>query len=962
MHLKALAAVCVLGLVSAAGWFGWNHVDGGRYRSEVEAAKRRLVAGDVLGARERLASASSRWPGRGEAEILLGACEQALGRDDAAEAAWSRVKAGTPSAADASMFRARLALSRHRMADAERLLPAALSANGRLGIEARESLLLLLKLQGRYDEARRLVRDGWDHYPDRVGTLQQLWRLDTDTALSPEQHQRVVEQAARAAPDDDRVWLAQAALELRRNRHDEAARWLEKCLDRRPGDPVVWRAWLDWALSSQDVARARQALPHLGAEPFEASEVLALGAWFAARAGAPERERRALAELVRQAPSSIRAIERLAALVQQAGRHEEASRLRAQKSQLDEVMNHYAERLFKPDPAKDAPDLARWAEALGRHFEAKCWWSIAVRRKPADPEPAANVERLARDDANRPRQPTIAMLVSELDSYPLDSPVSSHRQTASTTVVPKFRDDAEASGLRFTYDNGVTPGRQIPETMGGGVGLLDYDADGWLDVYCIQGGTLRAGPAQPPNADRLFRNRGDGTFEDASDSSGISALPGGYGHGVTVGDYDNDGDADLFLTRFGSYALFRNRGDGTFEDATESAGLGGDRDWPTSAAFADLDNDGDLDLYVCHYLAWDVNSPQYCASPDHKRNLYCNPGLLPSLPDHLFRNDGGRLVDVSAEAGIVDLHGRGLGVVACDFDADGLLDLYVANDQTANFLFRNLGGMRFQEDGHGAGVAASGGGGYQAGMGIACGDFSGDGLPDVAVTNFYSEGTTYYQNLGGAIFSDMTDSIGLGLPSRHLLGFGAAFFDADNDGWLDLATANGHVDDFRPDDPYAMPVQLLLGQGRRLRDVTRDAGPPFSLLRLGRGLAVGDLDNDGRLDLLIQSLDGPLAYFHNQTQSTRGLTLRLEGTASNRDAVGARVTIHTTGRRQVAWRLGGGSYQSASDARIHFGLGDSERVESVELAWPSGRVDRYPNWPPGPAYRLREGSAEPIHE
>ncbi len=334
----------------------------------------------------------------------------------------------------------------------------------------------------------------------------------------------------------------------------------------------------------------------------------------------------------------------------------------------------------------------------------------------------------------------------------------------------------------------------------------------------------------PQAGDRLFHNRGDGTFEDVTDRSGIGRFPRGHGHGVTVGDVDGDGHPDVFVTRWRSYALYRNRGDGTFEDVTDAWGLGGRRDWPTSAALADLDGDGDLDLYVCHYAAWDLANPRICRDPKTQAYLNCNPLLAEALPDHLFRNDGGRFVDVTAESGIVDRNGRGLGVVAADLDADGRVDLFVANDSSANFLFRNLGGMRFEETAHAAGVAGNASGNYQAGMGAAAGDLDGDGLIDLAVTNFYGESTTYYRNLGGGVFVDATAASGLAVASRRLLGFGVAFLDANDDGRLDLASANGHVNDLRPNYPYLMPAQLL---DRRLRR------PPDRRLRHRRRAVAG---------------------------------------------------------------------------------------------------------------------------
>ena len=416
---------------------------------------------------------------------------------------------------------------------------------------------------------------------------------------------------------------------------------------------------------------------------------------------------------------------------------------------------------------------------------------------------------------------------------------------------------------------------------------------------------------------------------------------------------------DLFVTRWDACNLYRNKGDGTFEDATAKAGLDGPRDWPTSAAFADLDGDGDLDLYVAHYLEWDVANPGSASTREGQVTpVFCGPPKFRSRPDHLFRNDGGRFVDVTAEAGIADTHGqRAPGSVACDFDGDEKLDLFVSNDQSASHLFRNLGGMRFEEVGEISGVGSSSDGQYKANMGIACGDQDGDGRPDLAVTEFYNEGTTLYRNLGDGAFADHSAGAGLLVATRYLLGFGTAFLDFDADGYLDLATTNGHVDDFRPAEPYMMPSQLLAGTPKgKFVDVTSGAGAAWQVPRLGRGLASGDIDNDGRVDLVILSQNQPLAYFHNKTRGGHYLTLRLEGTASNRDAVGARVTVTAGGRSQTAWRFGGGSYQSASDPRLHFGLGQAARAaERVEVTWPSGQVEKFDDLAADAGYLIREG-------
>ena len=770
----------------------------------------------------------------------------------------------------------------------------------------------------------------------------------------------MVAKARREAPDDDRVWLASADAATRGNRFDEAADWLARCERARPDDPAVWRARLEWARAADRPDEALRASAHLPASAFPRARVLALRAWLAARAGDREAERKALDDLIALDPCEAVALERLADLAAQAGEARRVADLRRRKAAVDAARDRYRALMNLPDLPPHAAELARAAEGIGRRADARLWWDVAARQDGApDSEARAAIDRLAKaEPPPEPAGPTLADLLVPL------RPSSGWKAAASVAlVVPTFADEAASRGLSFRFDNGRSDLHQLPETMSGGVGLLDFDGDGWLDVYAVQGGPFPPPAGRAPFGDRLFRNVGDGRFEDATASSGLAGFPGGYGHGVAVGDFDNDGRPDLFVTRWRSYALYRNLGGGRFEDATARVGLGGDSDWPTSAAWADLDGDGDLDLYVCHYLKWDPATSAPCRHPDRSEYTYCEPRDFSALPDHVFRNDGGRFVDVSAEAGLNDRDGRGLGVIAADLDGDGKTDLFVANDTSANFFFRNLGGFRFAEEGHETGLATNASGGYLAGMGVACGDLDGDGRLDLAVTNFFGETTTLYHNLGGGLFADRSAESGLATPTRLVLGFGLAALDANNDGRLDLTQANGHVNDFRPTTPYAMPPQLFLGDGTgRLVDFSDRAGPPWSVPRVGRGLAVADLDNDGKVDVLIVADDAPLALLRNtSTTPDHFLTLGLEGTKSNRDGVGARVEVTASGRTQVATRFGGGSYLSASDPRLHFGLGATGKAERVEVVWPSGRRDRYEELAADRAYRLREGDPTPGH-
>ena len=530
--------------------------------------------------------------------------------------------------------------------------------------------------------------------------------------------------------------------------------------------------------------------------------------------------------------------------------------------------------------------------------------------------------------------------------------------------IPQLEDITAKAGITFTHTSSSDK-RYILESMGGGVIIFDYDRDGWPDIYFTNAPTVDMALAGKPALGALYHNNHDGTFTDVTAKAGLTTPC--VAMGGAVGDYDNDGWPDLYITCLGGNILYHNNGDGTFTDLTAKAGVADGR-WSTGAAFGDYDGDGRVDLMVTNYVDFHLNDlPKFGSAPNCKYrgvDVQCGPRGLKGSGDALYHNNGdGTFTDVSKAAGVSNPQGYyGLSVVWADFNNTGRPDIFIANDSTPNYLYRNMGKGKFDEIGYESGTAFSNDGSEQASMGVAIGDYNHTGKPSIYVTNFEDENDDLYRNDGDWDFSEVSYPSGLAAASLPWVKWGTAFVDLDNDGWLDLITATGHVypqsDSMPSDSGYRQPILLNMNLGNGMFcDASDEAGPALMKKRVSRGLAVGDLFNDGNMDVVINDLDGkPVLLRNHGIPGRHWISFELAGTRSNRLALNARVTVVADGMTQTGEVLSGGSYLSQNDLRLHFGLGSATRVDSVTVHWPSGAVDHVSNLQADRFYAVLEGS------
>lgn len=922
----------------------------------LELIKQAIAAGRWSDVESGLSARVAARPDDGESRLMLGLYRMDQGRLPEAIELLTGVPADDPRRARAQTTLGELALRDHRAADAEAAFRDAVSHDPG-ALEPRRRLVWLLSLQQRTADARAMLWQMHDRSRDPrllLDLVLALWATEVDTrAMGTE-----LDALLSRTPEDPFLRRARG-LELQQlGRPDEALQHLEAAAARLTDDPLGRFALAECRLASGGKPPGVEILGARPIDPAEAARWLTLRARLQDLAGEQDKALLSLSEACQTNRSDPEAQHRLGQALAANG---DATGARIHRAQAESIRALHARvrrehtNLRRQGFAADAALFERMGELCqeaGLNAEARAWFENALQVETGRDSVRSRLAALGPGPDRLPIALVRPRLVTGVQPGELAGVTAAPVARPTTGAPPRFVDMARSASLDFTYQSGARGDLFLADTMGGGVILLDYDQDGWLDLYAVNGCPLPVDPTAPPAPNRLYRNRGDGTFVDRTEAARVGGR--GYGMGGAVGDYDADGWPDLFVTGLEGTVLYRNRGDGTFEDVTLAAGVGSDR-WSTAAAFADLDADGDQDLVVVTYVAANPQTAPACRDHSGGR-IHCSPGLFPAQDDHLFRNNGdGTFTDIAREAGLTGRDGRGLGLAIVDLDDDGRLDLFVANDASADFAYRNLGDLRFIEVAHELGLALNGAGKATASMGVVADDLDGDGHLDLFITNFLNEPNSFFRGLGQGLYADQGSAAGLSAPSIPMTGFGTAALDADNDGDLDLFVANGHVDD-QPwiNSPMKQPQHLFLNQGGGRFTLDQPMANSALAPTTGRGVAAGDFDNDGRVDLVVVQRDGPLRLLQSQGPAGHWLALNLQDRSGASPAVGARVTVTAGGRRTTRWVTAGTSYLSGHEERIHFGLGSNESIDAVEIRWPSGRVEHWTDLAIDRLHRLRE--------
>lgn len=944
----------------------------------VDEARLALASGEPRKARQLAEQALKRSPGMVRALVTAGEAAASLGRREDALAYYDQIEDdGSLDAVVGIGAAADLLVQLGRLSEAEVRLRKLLEMDGQ-HVLAHRRLAAILILEGRRRDSAphlmALLRAGEASIDDLalLGNLEQIF-----------DNQEAVDHFRRLAPDDPLPILGAARLAIRGGETEKAAVLLRNAVAAAPGAVEVHvqlgRVLVELG-DDGEFYRWHAALPP---EANDNPDVWAVRGEWAQKREQVREAMRCYWEAIRRDPNHWKANYQLARLLVSSGDGQRARPFFARAERLQQLAETVRWILLEPADTSRMLKAAELTESLGRLWEAWAWYAVVSRRQPENVEARDRRDRLRRRlHGEMPRTLTSANPTRQIDllRHPLPSwmrhapiltaPSLSERDYGTPEASVSFTDAAASAGLAFTFYNGDDPnesGMRIYQSFGGGVAVLDFDGNGWPDLYFTQACDWPAPADQQRYRDSLYRNLGNGRFQEVTSSCG--AAENGYSLGVAAGDFDSDGFADLYVANIGRNRLLQNNGDGTFSDVTDASGLSGEL-LSSSCALADLNGDGLPDIYDVSYLAGDGPFYRICnesvgtARPEDLPRA-CPPTYFPAEQDRLYVNRGnGTFENATATVGIVVPDGKGLGVLAADIDGAGGTDVYVANDTTPNFLFLNTGGhldgpLSFSEEAVIRGCALDADGRPQAGMGVAFGDVDGNGLFDLFVTNFYKEYNTLYLQQSGGLFTDGTADAGLKQPSMLMLGFGTQFLDADLDGWLDLVVANGHVDDFRfQGTEFQMRPQFFSnrGGGRFVEVLGESLGDYFQKKRLGRGLARIDWNRDGREDFVVSHLQSPAALVTNETAEVgHFLAISFRGISSSRDAIGAVVRISAGGRTRVGQLSAGDGYCASNQRQLVFGLGTVNRVDEVAIRWPSGREQTFAGIPADQELLVIEG-------